>query len=148
MPIVRSSIEINATIDKVYALAKDVERFPEIMPDVESVKIVAREGNRTISQWVGVIRQFKRTVKWTEEDEWDDKQRRCVFRLTQGDFSKYEGRWDFLEVDGGTKMVLVLDYEFSVPLIGPIIKGVVQKLVTANCEAMLRALKGEAERER
>jgi ribosome-associated toxin RatA of RatAB toxin-antitoxin module len=145
VPIIESDIVINAPLDEVYALAKDVERFPDIMPDVESVTVLFRDGNRTVTEWVGVIRQFARKVKWTEEDEWDDANHRCVFRMTQGDFSKYEGTWDFVAQGDATKMVLVLDYEFDVPLIGPIIKGVVHKLVRANCDSMVTALKKAAE---
>lgn len=146
MPIINAEVEINAPVDHVFALAKDIERFPDIMPDVESVKILERDGSYTVSEWVGLIRQFNRKVKWTEEDKWDDEARSCEFRQTKGDFSKYEGTWNFADLGGGrTSMKLMLDYEFDVPLIGPLIKSVVAKLVKANCESMCQSLKNAAE---
>ena len=39
MPFVETSIVIDADAAVVYELAKDQERFPQFMPDVESVKI-------------------------------------------------------------------------------------------------------------
>jgi len=33
--MIEHSIWIDAPVDKVYAIAKEVERFPEVMPDLE-----------------------------------------------------------------------------------------------------------------
>ena len=38
MAIVESSVIIRAPVDQVMALAKDIERFPEFMKDVQSVE--------------------------------------------------------------------------------------------------------------
>ena len=40
--------------------------------------------------------EFRLTVKWTEEDLWDDAARTCEFRLVKGDFTAYGGVWRFL----------------------------------------------------
>ena len=42
MPRVESSIEIAAPAALVYELAKEQERFPEFMPDVESIVVLER----------------------------------------------------------------------------------------------------------
>ncbi len=148
MPVVQSEVQINAAVETVYALAKDIERFPELMPDVEHVKVLEREGGRTLSEWVGLIPQLgNKRVKWKEVDEWDDLARRCVFQATEGDFNKYEGTWDFESTGATTNMRLVLDFELNVPLAnGPIIRNVVKKLVQSNCDSMCQALKRAAER--
>jgi len=145
MPTITSEIIVNADVEKVYALAKDVERFPDIMPDVEKVTVIERAGSRTVTEWVGKIRQFNRTVKWTEEDHWDDAAKTCTFEQLKGDFSLYRGTWKFAPANGGTRMTLIVEYEYDVPLIGPLIRKVVQKLVQANCDQMLAALKRAAE---
>lgn len=145
MPSVESVIQIAAPPDAVYAVAKDVERFPEFLPDVESVKVVARDGGRVVSEWVGVVREFNRTLKWTEEDEWDDDARRCLFRATEGDWDRYQGDWTFEPDGAGTRVQLTLDFDFNVPLIGPLIRGVLAKLVKKNCDRMLEAIKARVE---
>ena len=42
MPEITNRIEIGAPPERVYAVARDVERFPDFMPDVESVRVVER----------------------------------------------------------------------------------------------------------
>ena len=42
MPYVESRIAVAAPARTVYELAKDQERFPEFMPDVETVKVLER----------------------------------------------------------------------------------------------------------
>lgn len=148
MPTVNSGITIRADIDRVYSLARDVERFPEFMPDVESVKIVEDDGaGHTVSEWVGKIKQFNRTLKWTEEDYWNDSEKLCTFTQLKGDFTEYGGVWKFESTNDGqeTQALLTIDYSFDVPLIGSLIKGVLQKLVQQNCDNMLQSLKQHAE---
>ena len=141
MPQVESEIIIEADRNRVYAVAKDVEKFPEFLPDVQSVKVLEREGSRVVSEWVGIIKQFNRTLHWTEEDDWDDAQRQCSFRAISGDWDKYQGVWKFESHPQGTRVHLAVEYEFDVPLIGPLIKGVLTKLVKHNCDQMLEGLR-------
>ena len=145
MPTVESEIVIGAPVEKVYALAKDIERFPEFMADVQSVEILEQTPARQVSHWVGVIKEFNRTVSWTEEDFWDDQQLRCTFRQTEGDYTEYGGEWEFGEDPKGTRVYLRIDFEYDVPLIGGLIKGLLQRKMQQNCEAMLAALKEQAE---
>jgi ribosome-associated toxin RatA of RatAB toxin-antitoxin module len=145
MPNVESVVHVGAPPDRVYAVAKDVERFPEFLPDVESVTVLERDGSRVVSAWVGLVREFNRTIKWTEADDWDDAARRCEFRATEGDWDRYQGEWTFDAEDGGTRVRLALDFEMNVPLIGPLIRRVLAKLVRNNCDRMLEALKARVE---
>lgn len=145
MPHLETEITVAADPDTVYAVAKDVERFPEFMPDVERVTILERDEGHTVSRWEGRIKQFNRAIRWTEEDWWDDEKRVCRFRQTEGDFTAYEGVWSFHPHGDGTRVELSLDYEYEVPLIGKIIQGVLLKLVRQNCTNMLEAIKRKCE---
>jgi uncharacterized membrane protein len=146
MPTVESKITIAAPLDEVYTLARDIERFPEFMDDVEEVKILERTDERQISHWVGAVKEFKRTIQWTEEDFWNDDEYTCHFRQTEGDFSEYSGNWEFTESGDGTEVTLVVEYEYNIPLIGPLIKNLLHKKMQQNCDSMLTALKTEAEK--
>ncbi len=145
MPRVESSIVINGPIERVYECAKDVERFPEFMQDVKDVKIIERDGSRVISEWSAYIPDFMMTVKWTEEDLWDDVARKCDFSLIKGDYAAYSGNWTFTTVDGTTRFDSVVDYEYDVPLIGALIKGLVFKKVQENVEQILQSVKAKVE---
>lgn len=145
VPTVTAQQDINAPQDQVYALAKDIEGLAPFLPDVEEIKILSREGSVTRSRFVGRIKEFNRTIRWTEADHWDDDAQRCTFRQTEGDFSAYAGVWEFLSIPAGTSARLTIDYEYRVPLIGPLIQKLVRKKMQENCEQMLLALKARAE---
>jgi len=144
MSQVTTEVLIPADPAAVYAIAKDIEKFPEFMPSVESVRIVESDGGRRVSEWVGRVEQFNRIIKWTEEDLWDDSQRKCTFCASDGDWDKYEGVWTFEPEEAGTRVVLSLEFDLNVPLIGPLIKGVIARLVKHNCEEMLEGLRQRA----
>lgn len=143
MPRVEVETFVRAPADHVYAVAKDVEQFPEFMPDVESLRVLERQGSRTLTAWVGRIQG--RRVAWTEEDEWDDARRVCTFRQKEGDFDRFEGQWTFEPAPGGCAVRLVLDYDLRIPLLGPVLTNLVRQLVRKNAEGMLEALRRRAE---
>ena len=147
MPRVESAVVINGDLERVYALAKDVESFPEFMPDVRSVKVLERsdDGKRTVVEWVGIIKEFKTTIKWVEEDLWDDDNKECRFKLIRGDYGAYSGTWRFEQVDGGVRFLSELDFEYDVPLIGPLIKNIIARKMKENLDNMLAAIKEKVE---
>ena len=145
MPTVESQIVIERPVAEVYALAQDIERFPEFMADVESVEILEDDPPRRVSRWTGAVKEFNRTIEWTEEDYWDDAAHVCTFSQLEGDFSEYSGRWEFGEVPEGTDVRLQVQYDYAIPLIGALIKNLLRKKMQQNTDAMLSALKDEAE---
>ena len=145
MPTVTAEIAIDAPLEKVYSLAKDIERFPEFMEDVEEVEIIEQTPERQVSRWVGIVRELKRKITWTEEDFWNDDEHVCHFRQLEGDFTSYEGVWSFEPQGSGTRVRLEVTYEYRVPLVGPLIQNLLRKKVQQNCQSMLEALKRKAE---
>lgn len=147
MPEIVNRIEIQADADVVYRAARDVERFPEFMPDVKSVAVVERspDGSRLVAEWVTWMPEFRLTVKWTEEDHWDDAARTCEFTLVKGDFKEYGGTWRFIPVAAGTVFESVVHYVIEIPLVGPLIHGVIKKKMYENVERLQQALKRRVE---
>lgn len=144
MPYVESTIAITAPARVVYELAKDQERFPQFMPDVETVAVVERHPDRVISRWKTLVEEAP--IEWIEEDRFDDDALRIDYKLLEGDLDKFEGSWSFAQRDGVTHVVLGVDYDFGVPTLAELIGPTLQKKVRENSEMMLAALKTEAER--
>jgi ribosome-associated toxin RatA of RatAB toxin-antitoxin module len=115
------------------------------MPDVKDVKIVERDGSRVVSEWTAYIPDFKMSVKWVEQDLWDDDAKVCDFSLVKGDYSAYSGKWTFTAADGGTKFDSIVDYEYNVPLIGALIQGLVKRKVQENVDQILQSVKKKVE---
>ena len=148
MPHIENSVTVNAPLDKVYALAREQESFSDFMPDVESVVISERseDGSRTVSDWVAVASDFKLKVRWTEEDLWDEAAHALHFRQIKGDYTSYGGQWTFVEEGPGvTRFDSAIDYELDIPLIGPLLKAVVARLMRDNTQKILDAIKARAE---
>jgi coenzyme Q-binding protein COQ10 len=144
MPYVETSISIAAPARVVYELAKDQERFPEFMPDVETVKLIEQNAERAISRWKTLVEEAP--IEWTEEDRFDDDALRIDYKLIEGDLDKFEGAWTFEERDGMTHVNLGVDFDFGVPTLAELIGPTLLRKVRENSEMMLAALKSEAEK--
>ena len=144
MPYVETSIVVAAPARTVYELAKDQERFPQYMPDVETVRVIERRADGAISHWKTLVEEAP--IEWTEEDLFDDGAMRIDYKLLEGDLDKFEGAWTFEERDGETYVVLGVDYDFGVPTLAELIGPTLERKVRENSEMMLAALKAEAEK--
>lgn len=148
MPRIEQSVLIDAPVEEVYAIARDVESFPDIMEDLQSIAVLERsaDSNRTITEWVGLVRQFKMKLKWQQEDVWDPVRHRDDFKALKGDVDQLSGYWQFTAQDGGTRFESLVDYEINVPLVGPLVKSLIRKLMESNLAAQMQAIKEKAER--
>jgi ribosome-associated toxin RatA of RatAB toxin-antitoxin module len=146
MPTVESQVSVAAPVERVYEIARDIERFPEFMADVVEVEILEQTPERQVSRWVGLIKELNRKINWTEEDFWDEESRSCEFRMLEGDYTSYGGSWKFEPEGDGCLVTLVVEFEYQVPLVGALIKNLLKRKMQENCDSMLAALKAEAEK--
>ncbi|OGK11362.1 MAG: hypothetical protein A2Y63_02810 [Candidatus Riflebacteria bacterium RBG_13_59_9] len=147
MPNVRKEIIVNAPPERVFAIAREVERFPAVMHDLKSVEVLEREGARTVSRWVSVaeIGPLSREVVWEEEEFWDEDALTGAFKLVKGDLKSYGGAWMFTPEGGSTRVVLDFDYEIDIPLLGAMVHKIIHQKMMDNCDSLLKALKRLAE---
>lgn len=146
MPEVVRTIVIEGEPRAVYELAKDMESYPGYMPDVESVKVVSRTPNTTVTEWVTDIDGTP--FLWTEEDRFDDYGLRIDYSLIEGDLDKFEGAWTFQEKEGQTEVRLRVDYDFGLPELTELIGPTLHEKVGENCEMMLEGMKRLVEAKR
>jgi ribosome-associated toxin RatA of RatAB toxin-antitoxin module len=139
VPSVERKIVIEGDPRAVYELAKDMESYPNFMPDVESVKIVARGPSSTVTEWVTDIDGTP--FLWTEEDRFDDAGLRIDYNLIEGDLDKFEGAWTFGDLDGKTEVCLSVNYDFGLPELTELIGPTLHQKVEENCEMMLSGMK-------
>lgn len=153
MPQVQSEIVINAPLETVWSIAQDVEKLPDILPDLDALRVLEREQmdgdmTRVISEWHGRIKQFNRRIVWTEEDFWDSANHVCTFKQTKGDFDTYEGVWKFESSgESSTRVALDVTYVFDVPLLGALLQKVVKNIMQGNADDTLKFLGIEAEKQ-
>ncbi len=143
MPFIEAEIVVDAPVRDVYELAKDQERFPEFMPDVETVRVLERRPDSILTRWKTLVEDAP--IEWTEEDRFDDAATRIDYKLLEGDLEKFEGSWTFEERDGATFVKLGIEYDFGVPTLAELIGPTLAKKVRENADMMLAGLKNEAE---
>jgi ribosome-associated toxin RatA of RatAB toxin-antitoxin module len=143
MPYVESSIDIQGKRENVYELAKDMEKFPQYMPDVSSVKVVERNGNSTVTEWETLVEDIP--ITWKEIDEFDDTGLNIKYRLIEGDLDKFEGVWKFEDANGATRVTLTVDFDFGMPTLADLIGPVLEMKVRENSMMMLEAIKKKIE---
>jgi coenzyme Q-binding protein COQ10 len=144
MPYVETTIAIAAPARAVYELAKDQERFPQFMPDVETVTVLERHADHWVTRWKTLVEEAP--IEWTEVDRFNDEALRIDYKLIEGDLDTFEGAWTFEERDGMTHVLLGVEYDFGVPTLAELIGPTLEKKVRENSEMMLAALKAEAEK--
>lgn len=146
---------INAPVAKVYAIARDIERLPEVVPDLTEVRVLERSDDHIVSTWRGTVSiagLITRALYWKESDYWNDTEYICTFSLIEGDMKKYNGDWSFTPCDNdagcdaaATLVRLTVDFELGVPMLGPLVVRLIDKLMKENCEALLNGIAKLAE---
>lgn len=124
-------------------MGKQMENFPQFMPDVENVMIIKREGNKAVSEWITNVEGTP--IIWTEEDTFFDEKLEISYRLIEGDLEKFEGTWRFIPEGKGTKVILGVEYDFGMPSLTELIGPTLELKVKENCEMMLQGMKAKIE---
>jgi ribosome-associated toxin RatA of RatAB toxin-antitoxin module len=146
VPYVECTIDVAAPAVTVYELAKEQERFPEFMPDVETVVVLERHPDHVITRWKTLVEDAP--IEWTENDRFDDERLRIDYALIEGDLDTFQGAWTFEQQGAATRVMLTVEYDFGVPTLAELIGPTLEKKVRENSEMMLAALKREAESSR
>jgi coenzyme Q-binding protein COQ10 len=143
MGYVEKTIEIQAPAKAVYELAKDMESYPDFMPDVESVRVVSREGNSTITEWETSVDGTP--ILWTEKDIFHDDSLTIDYQLIEGDLDQFEGRWTFVQQDQHCLVTLTVQYDFGIPELTKLIGPTLETKVGENSSMMLEGMKAKIE---
>lgn len=144
MPYVEVSLPVMAAAKDIYPILKEMDKYPEFMPDLVSVEVLERRDNTTVTKWVSNV--DGRIIKWTELDVFDDAGMHIAYCQIDGDLKKFEGEWVLTPVEGGTEIKLTVDFEFGIPMISGLLNPILKKKVRANSENMLKAIQERLER--
>jgi ribosome-associated toxin RatA of RatAB toxin-antitoxin module len=144
MPQIERSIYIEGDPQAVYTIGKNLEEYPQFMPDVESVKVVEKSGRQAVSEWITNVEGTP--IIWKEEDIFLDEKLEIHYKLIEGDLEKFEGEWRFVKEKTGTKVILRVDYDFGMPSLTELIGPTLELKVRENCDMMLEAMKKKIEK--
>ena len=139
MPGATRAVVINTPVEKVFAVIKDYERYPEFLPEVKSTRISNRQGDEVDVQYeVDVLKKIRYTLRLKEEPP-----SRISWTFVEGELMRdNRGHW-LLEDLGGGKTRATYNIEMK---LGPLVpKSIVNVLVDSSLPKMLEAFKKRAE---
>ncbi len=139
MPYVEVEEFIRAGREAIYPILKDMEKYPQFMNDLVSVEVIERKENMTITKWESNV--DGRTIKWTEQDVFDDENMHITYNQIDGDLKRFQGEWILTPVNDGTQIKLTVDFEFGIPMIAGLLNPILKKKVRENSQNMLAAVK-------
>ena len=138
MPQFKTKRGVPFTPGEMYAVAADVERYPEFLPLCTGLTVLSRtpfDGggeDLTASMSVGykaIKETFTTRVVLMPATNAID-----VFYL-DGPFKRLENRWRFLEAEGGSEIDFFIDYEFKSPMLGLLVGGMFDQAFRKFSEA-------------
>jgi ribosome-associated toxin RatA of RatAB toxin-antitoxin module len=116
---VTTKVHILGPLERVFSLAEDVMRWPEIMPHYKSVKLLDEYGNKKVLEMVAYVETSsgKRVlpIKWTAIQESIPEERALSFWLIKGPLKDMEVEWTFGEMEYRDKSIVEIgaDYTFN-----------------------------------
>ncbi|MYM29140.1 cyclase/dehydrase [Duganella sp. CY15W] len=135
---VDSTGTVAAALPKVWRILTGYERMSEFVPDMESCKVLSRNGNEIIIEQFGVARFLfmSKTIHLIVRAV-EQPMSSIDISLISGDMKHYESRWELVPVPetGGTKIIYhgKLQPNFYVPGIlgSKMIRGDIERMMSA-----------------
>ena len=132
--IVREAL-VAAAPEVVFDVVADVERYPDFLPDVKSVR---READRvTMTVQAGPIE-----LRFTNRARFD-RPRAIDLDLVEGPFKTMRARWSFEPAPGGTRVRYQAQFELALNLPGA--GRIAAAALAANADRTVQAFRQQAE---
>ena len=127
------TITIAASPDTVWAIATDIERYPEWARDVKDVVITARDGDGRPSQVEFRTSALGRSTHYTLQYDYSHAPQILAWTMVKGDIQRsIEGAYRFEPTnDGGTLVQYDLAIELVVPLPGFVKRRAERRILNA-----------------
>lgn len=144
METFEQSLSINAPAERVYTILKQVERYPEFIQHVRTVRVLERsqDGACILLEWQIVVPGVGIETKWQSEGLWDDARYRATFRPVGEALAPLQGEWQVVPEGEGARLALHAQYQLNVP---SLFKGMAQRAVEENLQRIMEAIKLRAE---
>lgn len=139
----RCELDFDAPLSLVLEVLEDFERYPELLPDFVSARVLAREPKAfEVAFSLRVVRVLSYTLRLVEEPI-DDGGVVLRWTLVEGAFRTNDGRWTLRPTRGGQSTHAVYEIALRPGMFIP--RTLENSLVRHTLPAMLSAFKKRAE---
>jgi len=135
------TITIAAPPERVWAIAADVERYPDWAKDVKDVVVRARDGEGRPTEVEFRASALGRSTHYTLGYDYDAAPEALSWRMIRGDIMRtIDGAYHFSPTsDGGTEVRYDLEIELVVPLPGFVKRRAEVRILNTVRELKVRA---------
>jgi len=130
------SIRVAAPAELVFALARDIERWPALLPHYRRVTVHARRGDRVVAQMVASralgpvsLPVTWRAEQWPEGDEASDL--RLRFRHIRGVTRGMDVTWHIRPAPHGCAVTIEHRFVSSAPFVGAALPAIIDRFFTS-----------------
>jgi len=114
---------VRGPLDAIFAIATDVERWPQLHPAYRWCRVLERQPGRLVFEMAGRFRGWP--ARWTAVQEPRLGERRISFRHIRGITKGMTVEWRFAPSIVGVDVTLVHDLVMPWPLIGRLVSDLI-----------------------
>ncbi len=112
-------MSVSAPPERCFAVAADIEHYPEWAADIKEVTVHERDGEGRPTLVSFRAAAFGRSTSYTLAYDYSEAPKAVSWRLTKGDITtKLDGSYLFEAAEGGTDVTYHLEVELRVPIPG------------------------------
>ncbi len=145
MAKVTKQVDVDAPLERFYALVVDYERYPEFVPGIHGCRVVSVRPRKHVEYQLDLgIKKIKYVLEMHEK-----KPTHVAWSLVSGDMMKVSnGSWELSAKDGRTHAIYTVEIQVSRPPLVPqaIVDRVSDELTRIQLPKTLEAFKARAER--
>jgi ribosome-associated toxin RatA of RatAB toxin-antitoxin module len=139
MPRIQRHARVPYSAAKMFDLVNDVEAYPKFLHWCRGARVEAANEHTVEAVldvgFAGIHKSFKTRNTL-------HRPQRIDIALVSGPFHRLEGAWEFEDsLEGGAAVRLVLDYEVSHSVLGPLFSRVFEEVARSQMNAFVRRAK-------
>lgn len=139
MPTIEVHELLQAPIEKVWELVRDVEGYPQRMETVRDIEVLESGENWKLVAWEAELKGS--ILKWVEREEQDPEAYRLSYRQVDGDLERFDGYWQLTSQGPEvTEAVLVVHFDIGIPMLKDMLEPVAERAIRDNSSRMLTSL--------
>lgn len=141
MPTVEVNQVVSAPIDAVYRVVTKMEDYPRFMKTIKAIRVLEQGEGYTVSDWDARLQGAR--FHWVEKDLFYPAEYRITYDQIEGDLKVFRGYWQLEAVPEGTRVTLVTEFEFGVPMLSSLLNPVAKVAIKDNAKSMLNGIAKE-----
>ncbi|MDF3048094.1 MAG: putative oligoketide cyclase/dehydratase [Candidatus Midichloriaceae bacterium] len=141
MPKLEEEFFSHHSVEEIYNIVIDIERYPEFLPWCSDAHIISRTENEIVADltisFQGLKESYRSKVMLSPPNEGSAE---VNVVMISGPFTYLQNIWKIVDIDGSTKISFFIDFEFKSFLLGKIMGA----FFSVACHKMVKAFEDRA----